>query len=269
MVLSNPEAGWPAGASSNTHVRVGPDRVLRTYRRDPSVVGKEAALLRLPWQSFVVPAVIEEGADWLVLQYVPHGALRDSAQSGEHVGRALAEIHRRRFERAGFLGADLTVAQPFDDVIDSFSEYARSELERAATRCGVDLRVRLASFLSAHAAAMGSMTRSPVLLHGDFKASNLHWTADARLLVLDWEFAYAGPALMDIGQVLRWDPSPAFVSAFAESYQRHGGELAAGWPRWAQAFDLFNLAGLLGGAPHGSQRAADVRQRIERTLENA
>ena len=43
-----------------------------------------------------------------------------------------------------------------------------------------------------------------VLLHGDFKVSNLHWADSDELLVLDWEFAYSGHALMDVGQLFRW-----------------------------------------------------------------
>jgi hypothetical protein len=38
---------------------------------------------------------------------------------------------------------------------------------------------------------------------------------------------------------------------------------------WADVFDLFNLAGLLGGATPGSRRAIDVHARIARTLAGA
>jgi hypothetical protein len=34
--------------------------------------------------------------------------------------------------------------------------------------------------------AMQRLCRRIVLLHGDFKASNLHWTQAGQLLVLDW-----------------------------------------------------------------------------------
>lgn len=254
------------GGRANVNVRVGPDRVLRIYRRDRATVGKEKALLQHPWESFVVPAVLGSGQDFLVLEYVPHGALGVSAEHGVQVGRALAEIHRRRFRGAGFLGADLNVCAPFQDVIESFGSHADSELDRAALPLEIALRPRVEAFVSAHRDALGRAAGPAVLLHGDFKASNLHWTAGNRLLVLDWEFAYAGPALMDIGQLLRWNPPLAFVSSFAESYRRHGGELPEGWQRSAEIFDLFNLAGLLAGAAPDSQRSIDVLRRIERIL---
>ncbi|MDE2291301.1 MAG: phosphotransferase, partial [Elusimicrobia bacterium] len=102
-----------------------------------------------------------------------------------------------------------------------------------------------------------------VLLHGDFKPSNLHRSGED-LVVLDWEFAWAGPALMDVGQLLRWSPPAAFVAGFAAAYLAGGGVLPAGWRRLAELFDLFNLVGLL-EAP-GKRRAADVSARVRRTL---
>jgi Ser/Thr protein kinase RdoA (MazF antagonist) len=255
-----------AGGHANLNVRVGGGRVLRIYRRDRDAAARERALLQRLWTSFVVPAVLNSGEDFLVLEYVPHAALTISAEHGAHAGRALAEIHRTRFAQAGFLDADLHVAKPFDDALDALTAYARSELDRAADADGGDLRARLTRFLSGRLDALRAVAGPPVLLHGDFKASNLHWTPANRLLVLDWEFAYAGPGLMDVGQLLRWDPGGPFVTAFADSYRGDGGVLPADWRRTAEIFDLFNLVGLLGGASPGSRRAIEVAGRMARTL---
>ena len=84
--------------------------------------------------------------------------------------------------------------------------------------------------------------------------------------MLDWEFAYAGPALMDIGQLLRWNPPAPFVSGFIASYRRHGGVLPEGWERSSEISDLVNLVGLLAGAAPDSRQFCDVLRRIERTL---
>ncbi|MGK3961804.1 phosphotransferase family protein [Sorangium sp. So ce118] len=122
------------------------------------------------------------------------------------------------------------------------------------------------AFLDASAGALRGLASAPVLLHGDFKASNLHWLASGELLVLDWEFAYAGPSLMDVGQILRWSPGPEFVAAFADAY-RERAPLPARFERWAAAFDLFNLVGLLDGVEPGARRALDVCGRILKTVE--
>ena len=255
------------GGHANVNVRVGSGRVLRIYRRDPGTGAKEMALLQQPWASFVVPAVLGSGEDFLVLDYIPHRPLGVDAAHGTWIGRALAEIHRRRFTQSGFLGADLQVCTPFIDTLEALTSYARAELDRAALPTGSDLRSQVGACLADRLDALRAAAESPVLLHGDFKASNLHWTSDNRLLVLDWEFAYSGPALMDVGQLLRWDPPATFVSAFAESYRAEGGELPDGWQRSAEVFDLFNLVGLLGGAAPDSQRSHDVRRRMAQTVE--
>jgi aminoglycoside phosphotransferase (APT) family kinase protein len=101
-----------------------------------------------------------------------------------------------------------------------------------------------------------------VLLHADFKPSNLHWATDDRLLVLDWEFAYAGTVLSDVGQLLRWEPPSSFTEAFAVTYRTHGGELVEDWQLWAAAFDLVNLAGLLRNFARRSDGGDDSSARI-------
>jgi hypothetical protein len=76
-----------SGGFANVNVRVGSDRVLRIYRRDPRTAAKEKTLLQQPWDSFVVPAVLGWGTDFLVLEYVSHGPLGVSAAHGTAVGR--------------------------------------------------------------------------------------------------------------------------------------------------------------------------------------
>jgi hypothetical protein len=196
------------------------------------------------------------------LDYVPHGPLGVDREHGTRIGRALAEIHRRRFTQSGFLGADLQVCTPFIDTLEALRSYARAELDRAALPAGSDLRSQVLACLADRLDALRAAAESPVLLHADFKASNLHWTLDNRLLVLDWEFAYSGPALMDVGQLLRWDPPATFVSAFAESYRAEGGELPDVGRDPPKSSTLFNLVGLLGGAAPDSRRSLDVRRRM-------
>lgn len=51
------------GGLANLNVRSG-EHVIRLYRRDRTVARREAALLRRAWQSFRVPRVLREGADF-------------------------------------------------------------------------------------------------------------------------------------------------------------------------------------------------------------
>ncbi|WP_437806030.1 phosphotransferase family protein [Sorangium sp. So ce1078] len=256
-----------SGGLANVNVRLGADRVLRVYRRDPGAAPKEASLLARGWRSFRVPAVLSAGADFLLLEHVPHGPLQDTAACGAAVGRALAEIHGVGFDRAGFLGPDLAVVGPFADCIGALRDHVASVLDRLAPALRGELSEPVSAFLDANAGALRELASVPVLLHGDFKPSNLHWLSSSELLVLDWEFAYAGPALMDVGQLLRWGPGPEFVAAFAGAY-RARAPLRDDFERWSAAFDLFNLVGLLEGVEPGSRRAIDLRGRILQTTGN-
>lgn len=254
-----------SGGLANLNVRLGSDRVLRVYRRDPGAASKEASLLARGWRSFRVPAVLAAGEDFLLLEHVPHGSLQDTAACGAAIGRALAEIHGLGFNNAGFLGPDLAVVEPFADCVGALRGYVASVLDRLAPVLRGELSGRVSAFLYANAGALRELASVPVLLHGDFKASNLHWLASSELLVLDWEFAYAGPSLMDVGQILRWGPGPEFVAAFAGAYRMHA-PLPEEFERWAEVFDLFNLIGLLDGVEPNSRRAIDVRDRILRAI---
>jgi fructosamine-3-kinase len=255
-----------SGGLANLNVRIGTGRVLRIYRRDPLARAVEAALLRHPWRFLRTPAVLASGEDFLVLEHVPHGILRDNVGHAEAVGRALAEVHGVLFPQAGLLNPDLGLCATYPDVIDTFSEYALSQIDRLPPEMAAEIGSGIDALLATHGNTMRDLTRASVLLHGDFKVSNLHRTESGDLLVLDWEFAYSGPSLMDIGQLIRWRPSARFLEAFARSYRDHGGALPEDWQRWAAAFDLFNLSGLLASSEPRSRRATDILQRIHQTL---
>lgn len=98
-----------------------------------------------------------------------------------------------------------------------------------------------------------------------FKAGNLGVTRSGELLVLDWEFAWAGTRYMDIGHLLRWRPPEVFVEAFAAAYVAGGGVLFEQWRRVAEIVDLCGLLGLYG---HPAARATDdLMRRIVETLD--
>lgn len=252
-----------SGGLANLNVHVAGRGVLRIYRSNLGNPRKEARLLSLPWQRLRVPQVLREGPDFLLLEYVAHEPLQDGLAYGHAVGAALAEIHAQHFAEAGFLNAELSVAGAFGAELELLEQYAEQQLRST----GLDaLLPPLRQQLAEARAALADLEHPCVLLHSDFKVSNLHWAHDARLLVLDWETAYAGPPLLDIGQLLRWQPAGPFVHGFAQAYAAHGGQLPRNWQRHAEVFDTINLAGLLGGAEPGSQRAQQIEARLRRTL---
>lgn len=252
-----------SGGLANLNLHVEGKGVLRIYRSELGAPRKEAQLLSLPWQRLRVPRVMQEGPDFLLLEHVPHSPLHDGEKQGWAVGAALAEIHARRYPQAGLLSPKLVVSHSLGPELESLEQHARERLQRAGrAELGPALQRRLAPAR----ASLRELEQPFVLLHSDFKVSNLHWTPAEQLLVLDWETAYAGPALLDIGQLLRWEPPGPFVGAFARAYQEHGGHLPRDWRQHAEAFDALNLASLLGGSEPGSRRAREVEARLQQTL---
>lgn len=252
-----------SGGAANLNLKVG-DRVLRVYRRERAALAREAVLLARPWRSFRTPRLLGRGEDYLVLEHVPHRRLDDARPAGAAAGRALAEIHAQTFAVSGFLGTDLRVATPLPDFAGAVRAHLASILQRLAPAPGGDLVARILTFLDAALPALRAAAGPPALVHGDFKAGNLGTTASGELLVLDWEFAYAGPRLMDLAQLVRWRPSTGFVEGLEEAYR--GAGLPRGWRRLAEAFDLGNLGDLLARAEPGSRREAGLRERVEQIL---
>ena len=253
-----------SGGLANAAYRIGIDRVIRIYLRDTAALTKEAALLSRPWQSLRTPTVLERGADFLVLEYVPHGPLENSEEHGRLAGEALAEIHDRPFKTFGLLDEGFQIVQPFPDFVGSMSAYISSVGRNYGEQIIFD---RMAESLMAAQPSLDPFLQSPVRLHGDFKPSNLHGTGSGQLLVLDWEFTYSGPALMDLAQLARWGMPDPFRRAFESAYRGNGGQIDADWQRHAELLDLVNLAGLLAKSDRPSTRYEDLRKQIETCLE--
>jgi aminoglycoside phosphotransferase (APT) family kinase protein len=230
-------------------------------------MGKEAALLGITWSSFRVPRILKTGSDFLLLEYVPHSSLQDTAEHGEILGRALSEIHSVKYETSGELNSDLKTEEPLEDLIAVMGNYALGFLDQPSLAPLSNLKDSFKAFLSSQGEALRQMSLPPVLIHGDFKASNLHRAENNQPLVLDWEFAYAGPAWMDIGQLFRWSPSEAFKFGFEVGYGTRKRAFPEDWLDWAAAFDLFNLMGLLEKSELGSKRAKDVVGLIQHTFD--
>ena len=244
----------------------GAIRVLRI--KDPSTVAKEKTLLSRPWRSFRTPSVLASGEDFLLLELLELSPLPPTA--GAAVGRALAEIHGTTYAETGFLDGELALATPFPP--DGWTQlhhgagYASAGLDEAAPFLDAALAARVRAFLDELAENDDAAPDTPVLSHTDFKLSNLHVTPAGELVVLDWEFAWAGPRLLDIGQLLRWHPPESFVQAFASAYRDGGGLLVGGWRRFAAIIDLGSLLFVYAHNPI-MRTTDDIPRRVIETID--
>lgn len=238
--------------------------VARVAIGDDASVRREAALMRIA--GVCVPEIVEVGDDVLVTRFVPHGPLPATPAAGRAVGATAAAIHTHRFASAGLLDDALQVREPWTSALAGLRAHVDMLLEGGAARRLGARAAAIRAVWERAADAMREAASTAVLVHSDFKPTNVKWTQHGRVLVLDWEFAWAGPALYDVGQLLRWDPPAPFVDGFAAGYREAGGELPDRWRATAAAYDLFNLVFFANDATDRPIRDRDVLARIDRTL---
>jgi aminoglycoside phosphotransferase (APT) family kinase protein len=108
-----------------------------------------------------------------------------------------------------------------------------------ALRAYVDLRVP----------EMAALSCTPGLVHGDFSRSNIVLRASGTRWrvagIIDWEYAFAGSRLYDIGHFMRYEDAraPSLEPHFTQGFQAGGGTLPNDWRRICR--DLAALAGAL------------------------
>lgn len=287
---------FPSGVR-NTCLRV--DRadgarpvVLRVYDAEPAACARERdLLLRLREHDAPVPDVIEacpDGRDgigpFLVLELVEGVTFRDlkngddreaAAQAAHSLGFVLAGIGRIRFPTPGRLGPGLHIGAPFVPGPDPFVVHIERCLDRPAARRRLDpsTHERLAKHVRARAKPLRTAAASSTLVHGDLGAANVlvrrehdTWRVAA---VIDWEVAFSGSPLVDLGHFLRYERAarPLREPAFSRGYREGGGELPDGWRDLARTVDLADLCGILARETTPDSALEDVVALVKRTLD--
>ena len=241
--------------------------VLRFYDRAPASCAKEVAILGIVRRDVPVPSVLHaavDGADgyppFCVLEFIDGISLRTLRRRGDakgvadatyDAGRLLSRLGRHRFERSGLLSPELAVTDgPFAgaSVTDVVEHFVRSPLFRQ--RVGADLVVRVVDFARANEGRV-EQTRGAVLVHGDLNSPNIFvrqergsWRVGA---ILDWEFAFAGSMLCDVGNMLRYErpDQSRYEPHFSRGLIDGGWDAPDDWFLRARLADLPALCELL------------------------
>lgn len=242
--------------------------VVRLHRGSDATVALEAALARRLQGRLPVPALLAEVGRTLVYEHRPGMTLeaalmRKRPLPFERIARQLAQarvaLNDVRFPNAGFLNPDLEIAQAWPSAVEGLLGWLighclgparlESRLEERVRWVVDDARPRLEA-----------LAGPPVLVHGDFKPTNLLVDETGLTAVLDWEFAHAGTWLSDVGQLLRHPE--ALPDGFAEAFL---GELNAPEDTMilARTLDLTNLVDFLAQEGDRPILRADVTRRIE------
>ncbi|WP_152360340.1 phosphotransferase family protein [Microlunatus speluncae] len=260
-----------AGGFSNDTllVRSGDDRyVLRRYLRG-NTSAVEVALARRLAGVVPVPEIVAAdtegataGAPVVLSRFVAgtlgsellaRSSLAEARLIGIAVGEVLARIGSVAFAAPGFFtGPELEPGPPGMEPASGLAAFvdnclARGNVESALSEAEVDGLRGLAADWEPRLAAVHGASR---LVHSDFNPKNLlaarvgdDWRVTA---VLDWEFAFSGSPLVDIGNMLRFpdETGGPYADGFVAGYAAHA-DLPDDWRELSLALDLYALAEFL------------------------
>ena len=264
--------------------------VLRIYEHDPSLCRKELYLLAMIRNSVPVPEVLDAEPDGLneipplvICRYVEGIEFRELKRSREAcpqaayaVGRTLAHIGRTTFPHSGWLGPGPAVIHPLLEGANPVPRFAELCLAspNLHLHMGSALRERTLALVWSHASQLASLEDTKSLVHGDFGKRNVivrhiagTWTVAA---VLDWEFAFSGSPLADVGHFLRYERKsrPTAEPHFSEGYLSAGGKLPNQWRRLARIIDLIALCESLTHDDLPSQVAVELAELVSATVDD-
>ena len=253
------------GYSGETYLvtGAGEQAVLRLYARRPERAAIDQALLERLRGLLPVPRVLEAvtvpaGAGrppFLLLEALPGDRLDVVLPAAdEPLRRRLAEavtgvlvlLATERMARAGYFadaGLEPVAFPPGSGDQAGFLEAhldapwfaGLTDEERAGLRA-----------VARRAAAVIPRTGRIALVHADFNPKNLlvDPATGGVTGVLDWEYAYAGAPLADVGNLLRFAEDEVFDGAVAAAYADRAPDVPDDWVEVARALDLYSLIDL-------------------------
>ncbi|MEG9298700.1 phosphotransferase [Mangrovibacillus sp. Mu-81] len=184
-------------------------------------------------------------------------------------GAALAEIHKMKFPASGFFDDQLNIREYVEISASSFMAIMEEIYRRGyvSKHLGEKVCGNVLKFSQEHACILDGPEEQNFLVHSDFNPLNiLVEEKDGSIkisAILDWEYAFSGPPLMDIGNMLRYEGiDTSMLMPFILSYQENGGNLPDKWLQKAKLLDLIALFDLVDHEECGEVKVADIKRLI-------
>lgn len=269
---------WFQGDPMPYVLRLGEDPLWMTIR--------EAKLCALAQKHVHTPTCLDHGefehGSWSIYQWIEGVSMDEvlASHPGEdwstlfrECGQWLARIHQMRFETGGFFDINLNIPEPVANMSAHFWAYMTQciQQQRVQTRMGT-LATALSRQLSEYKKTLEAQPN--VLVHSDFNTKNIMLTcADGQWRVraiMDWEFAYAGVGLCDLGNFLRFeeDVERSMRNCFIEGYQQnHTQPLIHHWRSRALWYDMTSLLSMLDRPSLGVKTQQTVIDKIQEYME--
>lgn len=277
------------GGLTNTILRIsladGSPLLLRVFAAGRSTWEKERHTLRRVGKRLPVPELLLEDDGRRSIPYpsllfrwtegITLNAFRRLAHPStllllaEALGELLANVASIPFVPE--LGPDGDAPEP-ESGVGGLLALAEERLRsgRARTRLGAGLADGLWHRLASKSVAFHELGPSRRLVHGDLGGRNVlvaqagtgAWRIAA---LLDWEDAFAGWPLWDVGSLFRYRRryGPAFRASFSRGYHQAGGCLPRNWWRTSRLLDATRQIATLSEERDRPEVFADCREILE------
>lgn len=209
-----------------------------------------------------------EGQPFLLLSWCPGVTFNAAVDRGEPVeelaraiAQALAQLHEIELPAPGVIGPQLCIEGPLFPGERPYLNFIRDALAGVAgEHLGAELRARIERFVTHMEPVATAMGTQRKLVHADFDGTNVVLDrVDGELRVtgvLDWEFAYSGPAIVDLSSMVRQPENlpPDFDRALVASLRERGVPVPERWLQACRYVDLLAYCNFL-CSPDATARA--------------
>jgi len=239
-----------------------PPVVIRIYARGKSALARELAIQQFvsdnipvakhlytnfECKDFSYPYSIMEWIDGRLMREVI--LTKDEQATSEcafEAGQYLNQLRQMKFSQGGFFQEGLKI-RPFNEE-EKYLPYVLNLLEDSivAESLGASLLCTISDLVTQYATLLPNEAEAN-LTHADYDPANMlvkkihdKWKIVA---ILDWEFAYAGTYLLDIGMMLRYSHKlpDCYEHNFIAGIQTDGFHLPKEWKKQAKLMDLLCL----------------------------
>lgn len=264
-------------ANTNYKITFQNDRapiVIRIYMREKSALKREVAIHRLVENTIPVPEhyYFDDSCQWYpyaysVIEWIDGNLMREVVLSKNEqaisevvfeAGQYIDALRKIEFDKGGFFDEKLSVI-PFTQE-EKYLPYVLNLLKDniVENSLGHSLLDSVQELVEKNAYLLPELDDAN-LTHSDYDPANImvkqingRWKIAA---ILDWEFAYSGTYLMDIGLMLRYSHQLPhyYEKKFIEGIQSNGYQLPSNWKKQAKLMDLLCLLQLAHYNPYSER----------------
>ncbi|MBA2653779.1 MAG: aminoglycoside phosphotransferase family protein [Gammaproteobacteria bacterium] len=236
--------------------------VIRIYMREKSALAREIAIHKLVADKIPVPAHFYSNDQctnfsypYSVMEWVDGILMREIILKKNksaiiacafEMGNYLDIMRQIKFSEGGFFQKELTI-QPFNQE-EQYLPYVLNLLQDRTIKESLgDNLLSAVSYLVNDNATLLPDSNNANLTHADYDPANIlvtqinnKWKIAA---ILDWEFAFAGTYLLDIGMALRYSHKipDSYENSFIAGIRANGFQLPVKWKKQAKLMDLLCL----------------------------